>query len=115
MTRGSVAKIKREDLEPLQEEVQSREILDCVDNIDHARTYLGDGENFRPPQIRTDLLKLHALAMSVINHVNTSKAQEFFDLSSDIESEISSLIEHLENVQEVLTKITNSAPDSLAD
>ena len=110
-----MAKIKKEDLGTLQEEVESREILDCVDDIDHARSYLGDGENFRPPQIRADLLKLHELAMSVINHGNTSKAQEFFDLAFDIESEISSLIEHLENVQEVLTKITNSVPESLAD
>jgi hypothetical protein len=53
--------------------------------------------------------------MSVINHGSTSKAQEFFDLSFEIESEISSLIEHLENVQEVLTKIANSAPESLVD
>ena len=110
-----MVKIKREDLETLQEEVQSREILDCVDNIDHARSYLRDGENFRPPQIRTDLLRLHELAMSVINYGNTSKAQEFFDLSFEIESEISSLIVHLENVQEVLTKITNSVPYSLPD
>ena len=110
-----MVKIKREDLETLQREVQSQEILDCVDNIDHARSYLEDGENFRPPQIRTDLLKLHELAMSVINHGNTSKVQEFFDLSFEIESEISSLIEHLENVQEVLTKIANSAPESLVD
>ena len=110
-----MAEIKREDLEPLEKEVQSREILDCVDNIDHARTYLGDGEYCRPPQIRTDLLKLHDLAMSVINYGDTSKAQELFDLSYDIESELFSLIGYLENVQEVLTKITDSVPESLAD
>lgn len=108
-----MSKIKREDLEALENEVESWDLLDCVDNIDHARTYLGDGENWAPPQIRTDMLNLHGLAMSVINHGDTSQAKEMFYLAFDLQGQIFNLMEHLEKVQETLTKITDSAPESL--
>jgi hypothetical protein len=42
-------------------------LLRAVDAIDEMRVDLSDGEYGEPPQIRTDLLELHQLAMAVFN------------------------------------------------
>lgn len=42
-------------------------LLRAVDAVDELRDDLNDGEDGSPPQLRTDLLKLHQLAMAVFN------------------------------------------------
>ena len=37
-------------------------LLRAVDAVDELREDLNDGEDYRPPQLRTDLLKLHQSA-----------------------------------------------------
>ena len=54
-----------EQLSP--EHFETAALLRAVDAVDELRDDLNDGEGFSPPQIRTDLLRLHQLAMSVIN------------------------------------------------
>jgi len=49
-----------------------------VDAVDRLRDYLNDREYGAPPQIRIDLLKLHQLAMDVVNNGSKSQAAEFF-------------------------------------
>lgn len=49
------------------ENFETHSLLCAVDAVDELRDDLNDGEHATPPQLRTDLLKLHQLAMAVIN------------------------------------------------
>lgn len=49
------------------ENFETHSLLRAVDAVDELRDDLNDGEHATPPQLRTDLLKLHQLAMAVIN------------------------------------------------
>jgi len=40
-------------------------LLRTVDAIDKMRNHLNDSKNGEPPELRTDLLRLHQLAMCV--------------------------------------------------
>ncbi|HHT1384100.1 TPA: hypothetical protein ACTYCW_004774 [Escherichia coli] len=46
---------------------ETASLLRAVDAIDDLRGDFSDGEYSAPPQIRTDLLRLHEIAMAVIN------------------------------------------------
>ena len=81
--------------------------------IDHVRGHLGDGENWEPPQIRTDLLQLHGMAMDVINSGYTNKIKVMFDMAIDLEMQVDDIIEIMESVRETLSKITDLYPESL--
>jgi len=91
-----MAKMTQKEWEKLYENFETTWLLAAVDHIDNARGYLGDGDNWEPPQMRTDLLKLHQMAMDVVNNGWTKKAQEFFASASDLEMQVSDLIEELE-------------------
>jgi hypothetical protein len=41
------------------------ELLHVVDSIDRLRDYFGDGPNGEPPELRTDALRLHQMAMDM--------------------------------------------------
>jgi len=84
-----------------------------VDHVDKLRGHLAD-DGLRPPEIRIDLLKLHQMAMDVVNRGQTSKAQEFFDLAYELESQVFDMLESLEYVYEKLNKLSDLYPDSLA-
>lgn len=88
-------------------------VIEAIDHIDEARQHLGDGKNWEPPQIRTDLFQLHQLAMDVVNNGWTDQAQELFDSASDLEMQVSDIIEALESVQLTLNKLTELYPESL--
>jgi hypothetical protein len=108
-----MAKMTQKEWENLYENFETTWLLDAVDHIDNARGYLGDGENWEPPQMRTDLLKLHQMAMDVVNNGWTSKARDFFDNAFDLEMQVSDLIEELETVQNTLNKLLDLYPKSL--
>ena len=46
---------------------ETTELLSAVDTVDSLRDDLNYGEYSRPPELRTNLLKLHELAMAVVN------------------------------------------------
>jgi hypothetical protein len=63
-----VARITDEEWDKLSpENFETHSLLRAVDAVDELRDDLNDGEYATPPQLRTDLLKLHQLAMAVIN------------------------------------------------
>jgi hypothetical protein len=104
-----------EEWQRLYEGFETADVLTAVDQLDGVRSIVGDGENWEPPEIRTDLLKLHQLAMDVVNHGVTDKAQEMFELADDIDSQVFDMIQALETIQRTLTTLTRLYPDSLAD
>jgi hypothetical protein len=110
-----MAKITNEELQNLYENFETTWLLDAVGQIDEARCHLGDDANYKPPQIRCDLFKLHELAMSVINNGSTEQAQELFNMAFDLEMQVSTIIESLENVYRTLGKLTDLYPQSLLE
>lgn len=110
-----MAKLTAEEHQNLYQNFETRDLLYAVDCIDAARGYLNDGEHLEPPEIRTNLLTLHQLAMDVINYGDTSKAKEMFALADGLDFEIYSLIEYLEKIQTILNQLTALYPERLAD
>ena len=108
-------KLTEEEWENIQENFESTWLLDAVRQIGDVRGHLGDGENWEPPQIRTDLLKLHSMAMDVINSGWTNKIKDMFDMAIDLEMQVDEIIETMEAVQETLSKLTDLYPESLND
>ena len=73
------------DLVRLYENFETTELLSAVDAVDSLRDDLNDGECFRPPELRTNLLKLHELAMAVVNNGSRSQVSKMFDLGMDLD------------------------------
>ena len=67
-----MAEVTEDELQHLYENFETTWLLSAVDKLDEVRSILLDGENLEPPEIRTALLKLHGLAMAVVNEGVTS-------------------------------------------
>ncbi|QLL13448.1 transposase [Pseudomonas chlororaphis] len=88
--------------------------LRAVDAVDVLREDLNDREDGGPPQLRTDLLKLHQLSMAVFNEGSRSQVVDMFEFAVDLEDQIHGLMTSLEQVQETLSKLTALYPESLS-
>lgn len=99
----------------LYESFETRWLLDAVDEVDTLRGHLSDDQHHRPPDIRNNLLKLHQLAIEVINNGSRSRVHEFFDLATDLEDQVLSMMEVLTKLQDTLTKLTDLRPESSSD
>jgi hypothetical protein len=76
---------------------------------------LSDGDGHRPPEIRDRLLKLHQLAMDVINRGQKGKAQALFDLAVELEDEVEDIMESMKTIHATVTQLTALYPPSLED
>ena len=74
-----MAKVTEEEWQALYENFETTWLLSAVDQLDKVRGVLADGENWEPPEIRTNLLKLHQLAMDVVNKGWTSQPVSFLN------------------------------------
>ena len=81
-------------------------LLRAVDAVDVLRGDLNDSADGAPPQLRTDLLKLHQLAMAAFNEGSRSRVAELFDLAVDLQDQVDHLMTSLEQVQETLSRLT---------
>ena len=97
----------------LYENYETTWLLRAVDSIDTLRGHLGDGEHFEPPQIRTDLLKLHGLAMNVVNNRWEGQMKEMAALALDVEEELETMLEYLEGVKRVVSQLTTLLPENV--
>jgi len=90
-------------------------LLRAVDAIDRMRGYLGDRENGEPPELRTDLLRLHQLAMNVFNQDARGRVGAMFEAAVDLDDQIYELMTSLTEVQETLSRLTALYPESLSN
>ena len=102
-----------EDWERLYNNYDTTSILRAVDDIDELRGSLGDGLNFEPPKIRADLLKLHQLAMTVVNLGQEADLKQMATLALDLQDETDDLLETLQNVNQVINKLIGLLPESV--
>jgi len=108
--RGRYWRVTEEQWQRLAAGFQTYDLLDAVDSFDKVRYVLADEEDGGPPEIRRDLLKLHALGMAVVNEGDSSKSRQLFELADDLSLEITDLVAKLESVQEVLDRLLEFAP-----
>ena len=69
----------------------------------------------RPPPIRDQLLKLHGMAMEVVNNGAQQRARAFFDLAQEVEDEVFDMLEAVTKLHETLSTLTGLQPESLND
>ena len=103
-----------EEWQHLYENFETTELLSAVDAVDCLRDDLNDGEGCRPPELRTNLLKLHELAMAVVNNGSRSQASKMFDLAMNLDEQVGHMMNELEQVQDTLAKLVALYPESLS-
>lgn len=108
-----MAEITDKELKALQDEFDTMLLIHAVDELDKMRGHLNDREHHNPPEIRDHILKLHDLAMDVVNHGMRGRAPALFDLAIEIGDQLSDLSEALENIQHTFAKLTKLQPESL--
>ena len=107
-----MTRLNEETLQELRDKFNTMDILSAVDQLDEIRALVADRENYRPPEVRDNLLKLHKLAHSILNegHIS-SDSDELWNLAYDIEDDIYLIIENAEKILDTLRKLTSLAPD----
>lgn len=110
-----MAQVTDDELQNLYENFETTRLLTAVDSIDRLRGELSDGDQLRPPAIRDHLLKLHELAMAVVNNGARRQAGELFDLAGDLDDQISGMLEALEQVRDTVADLLKLTPQSLYD
>ena len=70
--------------------------------------------NGGPARLRTGLLKLHQLAMSVFNEGSRSQAADLFEFAVDLEDQVLGMMTALKQVQDTLSQVTALYPESLS-
>ncbi len=101
-----------DEWQALQDGFDTRQLLDAVDDVDTLRSILAD-DGLQPPEFRTRLLKLHGLAMAVVNDESQHRAAEMFDLALELEDETADLLEAVTRLHDTLSTLTALRPDSL--
>jgi len=110
-----MSKMNEDEWQNLYENFETTWMLTAVDHIDLLRTHLGDGEYAKPPEIRTDMLKMHGMAMELVNQGWTGQANDLFGMADDMEMQVSEMMKSLEYIQSILLKLTTLFPTSLLD
>lgn len=98
-------KLNEEGIEQLWQEYNTMEILDAVDELDKVRYVISDDYDFRPPEIRSQLLKIHTLAFKQLGEGFTLKdkeVEELSDLIDEVNMTVSDMIEQLRRIREAL-------------
>ena len=96
-------------LDDLRDQFDTTELLEAVDSLDTIRSILADGDNLEPPRIRNDLMKLHGLAMQVVNQGYLMN-EEMISLAGEIEWQIEDIIEAAERVQKTVSELVQLCP-----
>lgn len=108
------ARISDEEWERLSSErFEAAALLRAVDAVDELRGNLNDGDYATSPQLRTDLLRLHRLAMAVIKEGSRGQVGELFDLAIALEDRVLGMMTLLEHVEDTLLELTALYPESL--
>lgn len=87
-------------------------LLRVADDLDEMREHL-DGDGYKPPEMRDDILRLHQLAMRVVKEGSTAPAivDEMFELATDLESCIDDLSDALDRMRHTIGGLAMLAPD----
>lgn len=106
-------KVNRERLEELQQSFDTARLLAAVEAIDRMRQRLCN-----PEGLRDDLLKLHGMAMELINQEPAEVAEgeiesDICAAATNLEAEISDYTEMLHDLVNLLEDLATLTPDDL--
>ena len=108
-----MARVNRQVLERLRAEYDTRQILDAVDALDEIRSLVRDDDNVGPPEVRSDLLKLHGMAHNLINegHSSLPDDEDISVLAFDIEDTIDTIRDNAEKILDSLQPLMTLSAD----
>ena len=98
-------KLNEEELEELWNNYDTMHLLYAVDALDQVRYVIGDEEDFKPPEIRRQLMRIHELAFKQLGEGFTLKqeeVEELADLVDEVDMTVFGMIEELEKIQKAL-------------
>jgi hypothetical protein len=101
-----------DDWQRLDENFDPHRLVEAVDDLDTLRGILSEDGN-RPPEIRDRLLRLHALAMAVVNEGSHRQAPELFDLAMELEDEAFTMLEAITRIHDTLSALIELGPEDL--
>lgn len=96
------------------EKVETAVLLRVFDAVDELRDDLNDDEYRGLPQLRTDPLKLHQLAMAVLNEGSRCQVADLFEFTVDLEHQVLGMMAVPEQVQDTLLQWTVLDRESLS-
>lgn len=97
-----------EVLEELRSSFDTRRVLDAVDGVDQIRYRICE-----PEGLRTELLKLHGMAHTLINGAEMtvpSSDEPIWELAESLSFELSEFLEYLEKAVDCLDVLARLAP-----
>jgi hypothetical protein len=89
-------------------------LLRAVGDIDELRGALGERDDGEQPGLRSDMFRLHQLAMAVFNEGSEHQVPALFRTAVEIEDEVASLMTALERIQSTLGELVALYPESLS-
>jgi hypothetical protein len=99
-------------LEGLQDSFDTRLLLELVDQLDELRARICD-----PDGLRADLLKLHAMAHTLINSAPLAakpEDQSIWELADDLEYELGQIAESARHASLAIRPLVDLQPDDSA-
>ena len=104
-----------EEWENLYSNFDTTSLLRAVDTIDELRGLWGEGSGLEPPEIRDDLLKLHGLAMDVVNMGQDGDLTRMATLALDLQDQTDDMLELLQKVNQIVSQLVDLLPESAFD
>lgn len=104
--------MNNDEWQALQDGFGTCQLLDAVDDLDTLRAALAD-DGLPPSELRTRLLRLHGLAVAVVNGGSQYQTTRTFDLATELEDMTADMLEAVTRLHEVLSTLAALHPDSL--
>lgn len=104
-----------DEWEKLNSNFDTTSLLTAVDAIDELRGSFADRDGFEPPEIRNDLLKLHVLAMDVVNMGLDGSVTDMAILALALQDQTDDMLELLEQVNQTVSQLVSLLPENAFD
>jgi len=103
-------RLNEEGIEELCDDYDTMQLLYAVDALDQVRYVIGDEEDFKPPEIRRQLMRIHKLASKRLTggyRLTDEEVEELADLVDEVDMTLFSTVENLEKIQKALKPLSD--------
>ena len=98
-------KLNEEGMEELWNDYDTTRIFYAVDALDKVRYVIGDDEDFRPPEIRQQLLRIHKLASNTLTGGYNLTDEEVEELASLVDEADMTIFDMVEELKKILAAL----------
>jgi len=98
-------KLNQDGMEELWNSYDTTQIIHAVDALDQIRYVISDDEDFKPPEIRSQLLRIQKLASKTITggySLTDEEIEELADLLDEADRTVTDMIGQLKKIQKAL-------------